>query len=82
MRAALSDATPVVAAPAASETLGTAQLATTMVLRGAVGALAGAASAPRGREGIWGIAGFVAGVTVGEVGIVGVLLAALWKKAE
>ncbi len=58
------------------------ELATTMVLRGAVGALAGAAAGPKGREGIWGAAGFVMGTMLGQVGIVGVLLAALWKKAD
>lgn len=59
----------------------TGQLATTMVLRGAVGTLIGAAAAPTGREGIWGAAGFVMGATFGELGIVGVALAALWRKA-
>lgn len=57
------------------------ELATTMVLRGAVGTLIGAAAAPEGREGIWGAAGFVMGATLGELGIVGVALAALWRKA-
>lgn len=56
-------------------------LSSTMVLRGAVGVLAGAAVAPRGAEAIWAAAGFVAGATLGEVGIVGLLAAALWKKA-
>jgi hypothetical protein len=56
-------------------------LSSTMVLRGAVGVLAGAAVAPRGYEAIWAAAGFVAGATLGEVGIVGLLAAALWKKA-
>ena len=56
-------------------------LAVTMVLRGAVGALAGAASAPKGKEGTWGVIGFGAGALVGQVGIVGVLMAALYKKA-
>lgn len=57
------------------------ELATTMVLRGAVGTLIGAAVAPRGREGIWGAAGFVLGVTLGQTGIVAIATAALWKKA-
>lgn len=57
------------------------QLATTMVLRGAVGTLIGAAAAPPGREGAWGAVGFVMGATLGEIGIVGVALAALWRKA-
>ena len=57
------------------------QLATTMVLRGAVGTLVGAAVAPPGREGAWGAVGFVMGATIGEIGIVGVALAALWRKA-
>jgi len=58
------------------------ELATTMVVRGAVGTLVGAAVAPRNREGIWGAVGFVMGATLGEIGIVGVALAALWRKAE
>ena len=57
------------------------QLATTMVLRGAVGVLVGAAAAPKGSEGIWGSVGFMMGATLGEIGIVGVALAALWRKA-
>jgi len=61
--------------------MGAGQLATTMVLRGAVGTLIGAAAAPPGGEGVWGAVGFVMGATLGEVGIVGVALAALWKKA-
>jgi len=61
--------------------IGTGQLATTMVLRGAVGTLIGAATAPAGKEGIWGAAGFVMGATLGEIGIVGIALAALWRKA-
>lgn len=56
------------------------QLATTMVLRGAVGTLIGAAAAPAGQEGVWGAAGFVMGATLGEIGIVSVALAALWRK--
>lgn len=56
-------------------------LATTMMLRGAVGVLIGAAVAPPGKEGIWGAVGFGLGATVGEIGIVGVALAALWRKA-
>jgi hypothetical protein len=56
-------------------------LATTMVLRGAVGTLVGAAASPSGSEGVWGAVGFVMGATMGELGIVGVALAALWKKA-
>lgn len=57
------------------------QLATTMVMRGAVGTLIGAAVAPEGKEGVWGAVGFVMGATLGEIGIVGVALAALWRKA-
>jgi hypothetical protein len=57
------------------------ELATTMVLRGAVGTLIGAAASPAGSEGVWGAVGFVMGATMGELGIVGVALAALWKKA-
>lgn len=56
------------------------QLATTMVLRGAVGTLVGAAVAPAGTEGVWGAVGFVMGAALGEIGIVGVALAALWRK--
>lgn len=59
----------------------TGQLATTMVLRGAVGVLIGAAAAPKGSEGIWGSIGFMMGATLGEIGIIGVALAALWRKA-
>ena len=58
------------------------ELATTMMVRGAVGTLIGAAVAPRSREGIWGAVGFVMGATLGEIGIVGVALAALWRKAK
>ncbi len=57
------------------------QLATTMVMRGAVGTLIGAAAAPEGKEGVWGAVGFVMGATLGEIGIVGVALASLWRKA-
>lgn len=57
-------------------------LATTMVLRGAVGALAGAAVAKRGDEGTWASAGFFLGAALGQYGIVTVLAAALWKKME
>lgn len=56
-------------------------LASTMVLRGAVGVLAGGAVAPKGQEAIWAVAGFVVGSTLGEIGIVGLLAASLWKKA-
>lgn len=56
------------------------ELATTMVMRGAVGTLIGAAAAPKGSEGVWAAAGFVSGALFGEIGIVGVALAALWKK--
>jgi len=59
---------------------GSGELATTMVLRGAVGTLIGAAASPPGQEGVWGAVGFVMGATLGEIGIVGVALAALWKK--
>lgn len=65
-----------------AETLSTSgQLATTMMLRGAVGVVIGAAVAPKGKEGLWGAAGFAMGASVGEVGIIGVALAALWQKA-
>ena len=57
------------------------KLATTMVLRGAVGTVIGAAVAPEGKEGLWAAAGFAAGATAGEVGIIGIALAALWRKA-
>lgn len=56
------------------------QLATTMMLRGAVGVVIGAAVAPKGNEGLWAAAGFAMGATVGEVGIIGIALAALWRK--
>lgn len=56
-------------------------LATTMVLRGAVGTVIGAAVAPQGREGLWAAVGFAMGATLGEVGIISVALAALWRKA-
>jgi hypothetical protein len=65
----------------AIEEQGAGQLATTMVLRGAVGTLIGAAVAPKGSEGLWGAVGFVMGSMLGEVGIVGVAFAALWRKA-
>jgi hypothetical protein len=58
------------------------ELATTMVLRGAVGTLIGAACSPRGREGTWAAAGFASGAMLGQVGIVGIALLALWRKAE
>lgn len=57
------------------------QLATTMMLRGAVGVAIGAAVAPKGKEGLWGAAGFAMGATLGEAGIIGVALVALWTKA-
>jgi hypothetical protein len=72
---------PTPTPPPAEKPTGTAALATTMILRGAVGTLIGAAVAPRGREGAWGAAGFVAGSTLGEIGIVAVAAAALWMKA-
>lgn len=56
------------------------ELATTMVLRGAVGTVIGAAVSPKGSEGIWGAIGFGMGAILGEMGILGVALAALWKK--
>lgn len=56
-------------------------LATTMMLRGAVGALTGAACGPKGQTGLWAAAGFFVGSTLGQAGIVSILLAALWKKA-
>lgn len=69
----------VAAAPAAGTSGG--DLATMMMLRGAVGALAGAAAGPKGREGIWAGAGFFLAATLGQYGIVGILAVALWKKA-
>jgi len=82
-RSAIGDSTtPTAAVPAATDdSVSAGQLATTMVLRGAVGTLIGAAAAPAGSEGAWGAIGFVMGATLGEIGIVGVALAALWKKA-
>ena len=78
-RSAIGDTTT----PAATDdSVSAGQLATTMVLRGAVGTLIGAAAAPAGSEGAWGAIGFVMGATLGEIGIVGVALAALWKKAS
>lgn len=74
--------TPTPLSPSTVATGSSTQLASTMVLRGAVGVLIGAASAPRGREGAWGAAGFVAGAMLGDVGIVAVAAAALWMKAE
>ena len=70
-----------VAPPPPTPEIDTGQLATTMMLRGAVGTLIGAAAAPPGKEGLWGAAGFVMGATLGEIGIVGVAFAALWRKA-
>jgi hypothetical protein len=58
------------------------ELATTMVLRGAVGVLIGAAVAPRGKEGMWAAAGFASGAMLGQVGIVGVALLGLWRKVD
>jgi hypothetical protein len=77
---------PAAPAPSQDFTLGTSgvgngELAATMVLRGAVGALAGAAVSKPGQEGLWGAAGFFLGATLGQYGIVGVLAAGLWKKA-
>ena len=64
------------------ETVGSGELATTMVLRGSFGVLLGAAVAPRGREGIWGAAGFVVGTVLGQPGILAMALASLWQKAQ
>lgn len=58
------------------------ELASTMVLRGAMGTLVGAAVAPKGREGLWGAAGFFLGATLGQIGIVAVATIALWRKTE
>lgn len=80
--AAATPAAPKVTAPVASSPATSTELATTMVLRGAVGTLIGAAAAPKGREGIWGAAGFVLGVTLGQMGIVAIATAALWKKVD
>lgn len=74
-----AEAAAALEAPDTSMSAG--QLATTMVLRGAVGTLIGAAASPPGQEGIWGAAGFVSGALLGEIGIVGIALMALWKKA-
>lgn len=57
------------------------QLATSMVLRGAVGTVIGAAVAPAGQEGRWGALGFAVGAMFGEAAIVGVAVAALWRKS-
>jgi hypothetical protein len=67
--------------PTSPTAISSGELATTMVLRAAVGALAGAAVAPKGREGAWAAAGFFSGAVLGQVGIVAVLGIALWKKA-
>lgn len=72
---------PAPPASLAGEAQGSAELATSMVLKGAVGALVGAASAPAGREGLWGVGGFVLGVVLGNVGVVGIAAAGLWRKA-
>jgi hypothetical protein len=72
----------VPALPQVQDTVSTGELATTMVLRGAVGTLIGAAVAPRGNEGIWGTAGFVSGALLGDWGIVALSLMALWKKTD
>lgn len=71
------------AAPATVEvrsSAGPSELASSMVLRGAVGALIGAACSKPGNEGAWGAAGFFLGATLGDVGIVSIALAAMWKK--
>ena len=75
-------ADPAAPAAATPTVVSSGELATTMVLRAAVGALAGAAAAPRGREGMWAAAGFFSGAVLGQVGIVAVLGVALWKKAS
>lgn len=82
-----ADPVPVPApapAPAPAPTETTTQpvddLASTMVLHGAVGVLAGAACAPPGHESVWGAAGFVVGATLGQIGLVGLLAAALYMK--
>lgn len=79
-----SDTAAVVRDPDATSgsALDGCNLAMNMVLRGAVGALAGAAVAKKGSEGAWAAAGFFLGSTLGQYGIVGVLAAALWKKTE
>lgn len=64
------------------DSVGSGELATTMVMRGAFGVLLGAAVAPRGREGIWGAAGFVVGTVLGQPGILAMALASLWQKAQ
>jgi len=58
----------------------TGDLSTTMLLRGAVGGLAGTAAAPKGQEQLWFAAGFFMGATMGQAGILAVLVAAMWKK--
>lgn len=55
-------------------------LASAMVLRGAVGTLVAAAAAPRGREGIWGAAGFVMGTMFDYYGVAATAFAALYQK--
>lgn len=72
---------PIVQALGEEATHSSGQLATSMVLRGAVGCVIGAAAAPKGKEGAWAAVGFAMGATVGEAGIVAVALAALWRKA-
>lgn len=74
-------AEPGAAAPSNGTSSG-CELATNMVLRGAMGALTGAAVATKGKEGLWAAAGFFVGATLGQYGIVGILTAALWKKAD
>jgi len=72
-----------VSAPAvAPDVTPSGELATAMVLHGAVGTLIGAAAGPKGHEGLWGAAGFVMGAMLGQVGIVGIAFAALWQKGS
>ena len=66
----------------AVERIDNAELATTMVTRGAVAVLIGAACAPKGKEATWAAGGFVVGTLLGQPGIVAIALAALWKKAD
>jgi len=68
--------------PPGGDTIGSGELATTMMMRGAFGVLLGAAVAPRGREGVWGAAGFVVGTVLGQPGILAMALASLWQKAQ
>lgn len=82
MQFSISDpASDVATAASSSQDSSGGDLATMMLLRGSVGALAGAACGPKGQEGLWAAAGFFVGSTLGQYGVVSILVAALWKKA-